>query len=169
MGSKSGHPALQAKKTNPHKGIEGSCKIHQPNQAKPNQTETESNKPWPKDNLYRILPSTQSKPNNGSTEVQHTRNPIQQEQGSESNKNLHLDPTRPTARSNKTNSWVGGTPAKFNTRNSRINSQILERGLQPNADWWVAKKGSSQKTTTHQSTDKNKLDEVSVTVDLITF
>jgi len=34
----------------------------------------------------------------------NTRNPIQQEQGSESNKNPQLDPARPTARSNKNDS-----------------------------------------------------------------
>ena len=45
--------------------------------------------------------------NNGPIKVQHTMNPIQQEQGSESTKNPQLDLAKPTARSNKTNCRVG--------------------------------------------------------------
>jgi len=40
------------------------------------------------------------------TQIQPTRNQIQQEQGSESNKNLQLDKSKLIARSNKTDSWI---------------------------------------------------------------
>jgi len=82
---------------------------------------------------------SRTQPNNGPTKVQHTRNPIQQEQGSESTKNPQLDPARPIARSNKTNSWVGRTQAKLNTRNSKIQQEeqrpdSAKGGCHPNVD-----------------------------------
>jgi len=51
-----------------------------------------------------------------------------------------------------------------------VNSQIEQKGgCQPNVDWWVMMKGGSQKSTTIPKHRLNRLDEVSVTVNLTTF
>ena len=139
MGSKSGHPALQARKTNPHKRDKGKSKN---TPSKPNQIPMISTKEGQREQLQQTRNQSRSRtrPNNGLIKVQHIRNLIQQEQGSESTKNPQLDLAKSTARSNKTNSRVGQQrQAKLNKTNSRIQqeeqNQIQQKGgCQPNVD-----------------------------------
>jgi len=115
MGSKEWPPCTPSQENkSTQEGQRKVKKYTKRDQEKPNQKPMEvveliSTRERQREQLQQTRNQSRSRtqPNNGLIKVQHTRDPIQQEQGSESTKNPQLDLAKPTARSNKTNSRVG--------------------------------------------------------------
>jgi len=143
------------------------------NQNQPNSTRIQQTRL--KDSFYRIpqlIDQNPSKQWTNKSPAHQESNPIRA--GTRIQQNPQLDPAKPIARSNKTNGRVGQQWQPNSTQETaessrKSNSQIQQRGMPAKCRLVSSNKGWQPKTTTSPNHRLNRLDEVSVTVNLTTF